>query len=129
VPGLGRNIIYAIAEDKSQRLLVASASGFYVAPRQSGRNWKNRSFTRVETGSGAPDTTGSVRAIIQFRGATYFAIYGRGIDRMDGGRSSLTWPNTAPPRVKFSVCSPMAKNDSDRNYARRRVRLRRKNDS
>src|SRR6185503_12452305 len=32
VPALGRNSIYAITEDKSQRLLVASASGFYVAP-------------------------------------------------------------------------------------------------
>ena len=36
-----------------------------------------------------------MRAVIQFRGATYFAIYGRGIDRLDGGRSSLTWSNTA----------------------------------
>ncbi|HVF23996.1 MAG TPA: two-component regulator propeller domain-containing protein, partial [Pyrinomonadaceae bacterium] len=94
VAALGRNVIYAITEDKSQRLLVASASGFYVAPRQSAR-LEDQVFTRVETGSGAPDTTGSVRAIAQFRGSTYFAIYGRGIDRMDGGRSSLTWPNTA----------------------------------
>ena len=67
---------------------------FTSAPRQSVR-LEEQAFTRVETGSGAPDTTGSVRAIIQFRGATYFAIYGRGIDRMDGGRSSLTWSNTA----------------------------------
>ena len=94
VAALGRNVIYAIAEDKSQRLLVASASGFYIAPKQSTR-LEDQAFTRVETGSGAPDTTGSIRAIAQFRGATYFAIFGRGIDRMDGGRSSLTWPNTA----------------------------------
>jgi signal transduction histidine kinase/ligand-binding sensor domain-containing protein len=94
IPALGRNVIYAIAEDKSQRLLIASASGFYVAPKQSVR-LEEQSFTRVETGSGAPDTTGSVRAIAQFHGATYFAIFGRGIDRLDGGRSSLTWPNTA----------------------------------
>src|SRR4029079_17447717 len=46
-------------------------------------------------GSGGADTTGSVRAITQFRGATYFAIYGRGIDRVDGGRTSLTWSNIA----------------------------------
>lgn len=94
VPALGRNVIYAIAEDKSQRLLIASASGFYVAPKQSTR-LEEQSFTRIETGSGAPDTTGSIRAIAQFHGATYFAIFGRGIDRLDGGRSSLTWPNTA----------------------------------
>src|SRR6185369_5963408 len=94
VAALGRNVIYAIAEDKSQRLLIASPSGFYVAPKQSVR-LEEQSFTRVETGSGAPDTTGSIRAITQFHGATYFAIFGRGIDRLDGGRSSLTWPNTA----------------------------------
>jgi signal transduction histidine kinase/ligand-binding sensor domain-containing protein len=94
VPGLGRNTIYAVGEDKSQRLLIASASGLYVAPRAAGR-LEEQTFTRLETGSGAPDTTGSVRAIIQFRGATYFAIYGRSIDRLDGGRSSLTWSNTA----------------------------------
>ncbi|HEY8412540.1 MAG TPA: two-component regulator propeller domain-containing protein, partial [Pyrinomonadaceae bacterium] len=94
VAALGRNVIYAIAEDKSQRLLIASASGFYVASKQSGR-LEEQSFTRIETGSGAPDTTGSIRAIAQFHGATYFAIFGRGIDRFDGGRSSLAWPNTA----------------------------------
>jgi ligand-binding sensor domain-containing protein len=32
VAALGRNTIYTIAEDKSQRLLVASAGGFYLAP-------------------------------------------------------------------------------------------------
>jgi signal transduction histidine kinase/ligand-binding sensor domain-containing protein len=94
IPALGRNPIYAIAEDKSQRLLIAAASGFYFAPKQSAR-LEEQSFTRVETGSGAPDTTGSIRAIAQFHGATYFAIFGRGIDRLDGGRSSLAWPNTA----------------------------------
>ncbi|HEY0722627.1 MAG TPA: two-component regulator propeller domain-containing protein, partial [Pyrinomonadaceae bacterium] len=102
VPGLGRNVIYAIAEDKSQRLLVASASGLYVAPKQSTR-LEEQTFTRVETGSGGPDTTGSVRAIIQFRGATYFAIYGRGIDRLDGGRTSLTWSNITTAREVLSL--------------------------
>src|SRR6185436_7017675 len=71
VPALGRNIIYAIAEDKSQRLLVASASGFYVAPKQSAP-LEEQVFTRVESSSGAADAAGSVRAITQFRGATYF---------------------------------------------------------
>lgn len=93
VPALGRNIIYAIAEDKSQRLLVASASGFYVAPRQSVR-LEEQVFTRVEASSGNADAFGSIRAITQFRGATYFAIFGRGIDRIENGRSSLSWSNT-----------------------------------
>ncbi len=105
VPALGRNVIYAIAEDKSQRLLVASASGFYVAPKQPAR-LEEQVFTRVETGSGAADAAGSVRAITQFRGATYFAIFGRGIDRIDGSRSSLTWSNT--PATAREVISLLA---------------------
>ena len=108
VPALGRNTIYAIAEDKSQRLLVAAASGFYISSRQQGR-LEEQTFTRIETGSGAPDTTGSVRAIIQFKGATYFAIFGRGIDRMDGGRSSLTWSNI--PATAREVLSLLADGD------------------
>src|SRR5215212_4390730 len=88
VAALGRNIIYAIAEDKSQRLLVASANGFYVAPKQTVR-LEEQGFTRVETGPGGADAIGSVRAITQFHGATYVAIYGRGVERIDGGRTSL----------------------------------------
>ena len=92
VPGLGSNIIYAIAEDKLQRLLVASVSGFYVGPRASASP-AEQVFTRVESGSATADGTGSVRAITQFRGATYYATYGRGVERLDGGRISLTWPS------------------------------------
>jgi signal transduction histidine kinase/ligand-binding sensor domain-containing protein len=91
IAALGRNTIYAIAEDKSQRLQVASASGFYIAPKQSMR-LEEQAFTRVETGSGSVDAAGSVRAITQFRGAAYFAVFGRGVERMDGNRSSLSWP-------------------------------------
>ena len=94
VAALGRNVIYALAEDKSQRLLVASASGFYIALRQATR-LEEQSFTRVETGPGGADAIGSVRAITQFHGTTYVAIYGRGVDRIDGGRTTLNWSNSA----------------------------------
>ena len=95
VPGLGQNIIYAVAEDKTQRLLVASVSGFYVSPKQS-TPLENQLFARLESGSVTPDGVGSVRAIAQFNGATYYAIFGRGVERLDGGRTSLTWTNGAP---------------------------------
>ena len=91
VPGLGTNIIYAVSEDKLQRLLVAAASGFYVGPRQP-TPLQDQVFTRLESGSVTADGVGSVRAITQFRGATY-AIYGRGIERM-GPRGSVSWPST-----------------------------------
>jgi len=92
VTDLGRNIVYAIAEDKTGRLLVASASGFYVAARQSDK-LETQTFTRLEASSGNADAPGSVRAITQFKGATYFAIYGRGVERLDGSRTALTWAN------------------------------------
>ena len=93
VPALGRNVIYAIAEDR----VATFAGGFsqrFVHRRQDKRLvWRNRSFTRVETGPGGADAAGSVRAIAQFRDATYFAIFGRGVERIEGGRSSLSWSN------------------------------------
>jgi signal transduction histidine kinase/ligand-binding sensor domain-containing protein len=89
IPELGRSIIYGLGEDKSGRLLVASASGFYLSPKAS-----EQSFTRVESGSGNADAAGSVRAVTQFRGVTYYAVFGRGVERVDGGRTSLNWPNS-----------------------------------
>ncbi|HEX5888856.1 MAG TPA: two-component regulator propeller domain-containing protein, partial [Pyrinomonadaceae bacterium] len=95
VPGLGQNIIYAVAEDRSQRLLVASVSGFYVSLKQSAPV-EEQQFARLESGALTADGVGSVRAIAQFNGASYYAIFGRGVDRLDGGRASLTWTNGAP---------------------------------
>lgn len=92
MPGMGANIIYSIAEDQNPRLLVASVSGFYVASRQQ-VSFEDQVFTRLDAGSLNADGVGSVRAIAEFRGATYYAVYGRGVEKFDGGRTSLTWPN------------------------------------
>jgi signal transduction histidine kinase len=94
VPALGRNAIYAIAEDKSQRLLVAAASGLFIAPKQA-VSLEEQLFTRTETGAGNPDAAGNVRAITQLRGAVYFAIYGRGVERIEASRSTVLWSNAA----------------------------------
>lgn len=102
VPALGVNVVYAITEDKSQRLLVATASGLYIAPRQVIR-LEDQAFSVVATGSGVPDSPGSARAVTQFRGATYFAIFGRGVDRIEGGRTSLVWPNSISRREAVSL--------------------------
>ncbi|HKP71406.1 MAG TPA: two-component regulator propeller domain-containing protein, partial [Pyrinomonadaceae bacterium] len=37
----------------------------------------------------------SVRSIRVFRGATYLAAYGRGVERLDGERRTLVWPVSA----------------------------------
>jgi signal transduction histidine kinase/ligand-binding sensor domain-containing protein len=102
VPALGLNVVYAITEDKSQRLLVATASGLYIAPRQVIR-LEDQVFSVVGTGSGVPDSPGSARAVTQFRGGTYFAIFSRGVDRIEGGRTSLNWPNGVGRREAVSL--------------------------
>ena len=109
VTELGRNIIYALAEDKQNRLLVASASGFYVAAKQSD-NLESLTFTRLESSSGAADAAGSVRAITGFRGITYFAIYGRGVDRLENNHSSVSWPKASASNRE--VISLLADGDS-----------------
>ncbi len=41
-----------------------------------------------------PAVSGNVRAIAKFQGATYIAVYGRGVERLDGTeRRTLIWPN------------------------------------
>ncbi|HKP47614.1 MAG TPA: two-component regulator propeller domain-containing protein, partial [Pyrinomonadaceae bacterium] len=102
VAELARNIIYCLAEDPEGRLLVGSAAGFYVGPKLS-RDLKleTQSFTRLEASSGAADAVGSIRAITQFRGATYLASYGRGLERFDNNRVVTVWPadNTSPREI------------------------------
>jgi signal transduction histidine kinase/ligand-binding sensor domain-containing protein len=109
VTELGRNIIYSISEDKQERLLVASASGFYVAANKTAKP-ESITFNRIESSSGTADAAGSVRAVSQFRGSTYFAIYGRGVEHLDNARSSLAWPNATSSNRE--VISLLADGDS-----------------
>lgn len=92
---LGRIIIYAIGQDKRGRLLIGSASGFYVEDQALNDGTAELTFTRVEAGSGDADGIGSVRSIVEFRGSTYFASYGRGVERYEGGSAGLVWPQDA----------------------------------
>ncbi len=100
VPGLGNNIIYGLEEDSSGRLLVGSAAGFFVGLQMS-RDTKIESlpFSRVEASSGNADAIGSIRAITSFRGSSYIASYGRGVEKFEAGRLTNVWsPNTTIPR-------------------------------
>lgn len=93
VPGLDRNIIYCIAEDKAGRLLVGSASGFYAGQKTG--DLVDEPFVRTEVSSGSADAVGSIRAITQFRDGTFIASYGRGLERLDEGRPRLLWPGNS----------------------------------
>lgn len=89
---LAQKTVYAINEDQNRKLLVGTAGGLYVS-QQSARELKvNARFTRIETGEETTDAAGSVRTIAQFQGATYIAIFGRGLERVDGTTRTLIWP-------------------------------------
>ncbi|HKY27094.1 MAG TPA: two-component regulator propeller domain-containing protein, partial [Pyrinomonadaceae bacterium] len=102
---LARNIIYSIAEDKNGRLLVGSASGFYVGGRAGdGGTIEDQSFARLESGFGTAESVGSIRAIARFRDAVYIASFRRGVELYEDTRVRLIWPrDSGGPREIISL--------------------------
>jgi len=84
IPELGRRTIFAINEDKNGRVLVAAAGGLFASPPAN-----ELSFARV----GAETQNDSVRAIAGTGGSTYVATFGYGVEKLDGTRRSLVWPD------------------------------------
>ncbi|MCA1605278.1 MAG: hypothetical protein LC775_07365, partial [Acidobacteria bacterium] len=105
VSELSRNIIYCISEDRNGRLLVGSASGFYLGPKLSAASAiESSAFARLEAGSGSADSVGSIRDIATFRGVTYIASYGRGVERLEDNRIVGVWPTGGSgPREVISL--------------------------
>jgi signal transduction histidine kinase/ligand-binding sensor domain-containing protein len=94
ITDLSRNIIYCIAEDDAGRLLIGSAAGFFVGPKLTrDLQLETQTFARIEASSGTADAIGSIRAIAHFRGATYLASFGRGLERFADNRVTSVWPN------------------------------------
>jgi signal transduction histidine kinase len=97
IPELAQKTIYALANDGAGRLLVGTASGLYAG--------SGSSFRRVAAGDGSPDGGSSVRAIAQFKGKTYIAVFGRGLEVVDGDRYRPLWPGSeVEPRAKETIC-------------------------
>jgi signal transduction histidine kinase/ligand-binding sensor domain-containing protein len=86
IPELGRRIIFGIDEDKNGRVLVASAGGLFVSP-----SGNELSFARVGAEERSPQSD-SVRAIVNMGGVTYVATFGYGVEKLEGARRSLVWP-------------------------------------
>ncbi len=89
VESFGRRVIYAMAEEKNGRVLVATASGLYGS---SSPGAADLVFNRVEAGDVKFPQGDSVRAIEQAGGSTYVATYGYGIERVQGSQRTLVWP-------------------------------------
>jgi signal transduction histidine kinase/ligand-binding sensor domain-containing protein len=86
VPELGRRIIFAINEDRNGRVLIAAAGGLFASPAAN-----ELSFARIGGEDRAPQSD-SVRAITAAGGSTYVASFGYGVEKLDGARRTLVWP-------------------------------------
>jgi signal transduction histidine kinase/ligand-binding sensor domain-containing protein len=86
IPELGRRTIFAINEDKNGRVLVAAAGGLFAS-----QSANEQSFARLGTEDRSPQGD-SVRAIVNTGGATYVAAFGSGVEKLDGARRTLVWP-------------------------------------
>ncbi|MEW6733324.1 MAG: two-component regulator propeller domain-containing protein [Acidobacteriota bacterium] len=88
---LGNKIIHSIAEDQNGHLLVGSANGLYISTNVTTATASQR-FVAIDKRTDESMAGYSVRAVCQFRGATYIATYGRGIERLDAEGRVLIWP-------------------------------------
>jgi signal transduction histidine kinase/ligand-binding sensor domain-containing protein len=103
VQGLANRTIYAIAEDSSGKLLVGSSSGLYVNVNLNGREVESYQHAIAEETDAEEEKqpVESVRAIRIFQGKTHVAIFGRGVERIEGERRQLVWPvGAADARLK-----------------------------
>ena len=105
VPELKGRIVHSISEDPQGRLLVGTASGLFAGERASSRRRDSasasklpREFQRVE-GAAGPSVTSvtgdNIRAICSFQGSVYVANFDRGVERLDGNKRTLVWPDNS----------------------------------
>lgn len=113
VARLSRNTVYAIAEDKDGRLLIGTSNGLYASD-ESVRDVKYESmFAPVEGDELEGSSSDSVRSVVKFRGATFIASFGRGVERVEGSRRTLLWPTgNAVSQNAREVVSLFAESDA-----------------
>lgn len=114
-------IIHSIGEEPSGRLLIGTASGLFArlgaqASLSASRHSikmppDSQAFVRVESAAGASATPDNIRAICSFQGATYLANFDRGVERLDGAKRTLIWPDDSGDAYAKQVVSLYADND------------------
>lgn len=128
VEGFADKTVHALHEDERGRLLVGTSGGLYAgtAGAQDGgaRTLEREGAEGSEAagGEGATKAEGqgskekgggeSVRAIKEFRGATHVAVYGRGVERIEGERRALVWPPPEADAALREVTSLHAERDA-----------------
>ncbi|HJZ81704.1 MAG TPA: two-component regulator propeller domain-containing protein [Pyrinomonadaceae bacterium] len=104
IPEIGRRIIYALGEDKTGRVLVATANGLFASSSTS-----DSSFTRIPS----PTDSDNVRAIANVGGVTYVATFGYGVEKLQGSQRTLVWPE-GNPDTRLRELTSLGKDASDR---------------
>ena len=90
VQELSQSPVFAIAEEKGGRVLVGAGNGLYRSEKHGNAPDAFR-LKHVESSGG--DSGDSVRVITQFQGATYIAVFGRGVERLNDQGRTLVWPD------------------------------------
>jgi signal transduction histidine kinase/streptogramin lyase len=97
IPELAQKTIYTISPDVTGRLLVGTASGLFAAT-------PNGAFKLIK-GTSPAEIGNSIRAIANFQGKTYIAVFGYGLEVVDGDHYSPVWPNGPPdPQASETIC-------------------------
>lgn len=108
VAGFKGRIIHSILEDQSGRLLIGTASGLFASEKEPKEPKSPRQFVRID---GTPGASDNIRSIAKFQGSVYLANFDRGVERLDGTKRTLVWPDDfSDPRAK-QVVSLHAKRD------------------
>jgi signal transduction histidine kinase len=91
IPEIGRRIVYAVGEDKTGRVLAATANGLFASATAA----NELVFTRIPSPNERLPQGDSVRAIINVNSVTYIATYGYGVERLQGAQRALVWPDAS----------------------------------
>ncbi|HKA22672.1 MAG TPA: two-component regulator propeller domain-containing protein [Blastocatellia bacterium] len=89
-------VIHSIASDPQGRLVIGTAAGLYIKTQSTDIRKQSHvsgaEFTRVANTNG---TTDNIRAITTFQSGLYIGNFGSGIERLDGNRRTLVWPEVS----------------------------------
>jgi len=91
VPEIGRRIVYALGEDKTGRVLVATANGLFASMSSANPS----ALMRIPPTTEKLPQGDNVRAIANASGSTYIATYGYGVEKLQGTQRSLVWPDAS----------------------------------
>lgn len=112
VSQLSRQAVYTIDESADGRLLVGTSVGLFASDTKAAEIAADTPFFAVEGESIEGSSVDSVRSVVKFRGRSYAASFGRGVERVDEKRRTLLWPTSSSAQATREVVSLYADGDA-----------------